>query len=385
MNLVYISNPSFFDMDLSLTKELFKQTELIFFLDLPPYSRNSTAMVFKTVLKKAGIYPATLFRELKEFSEYIDTNRTFIIYRTSEKTYSLSNLLLQYKIARMVEKINPDVVHCNNFLNFNFTYFLFTNKIKKVLTVHDPIPHSGENSKKDTAIRKLNYRYIKNIILLNKSQTEQFCLNSRIKSENIFFSRLGSYTYLKKYIPEKGYMLKRNQILIFGRISPYKGIEDLCMAFKLVATEFSDSKLIIAGSGEFNFNITEYSLSPNYDFINRYIPNTELVQLIQESQFVVCPYKDATQSGVIMTSFALNKPVIATNVGGLKEVIAHNQTGLLIEPNNIAKLADSIKWMFINPNNIKKMKKNIKNLNLNGDISWNNIVKDLVSIYSKLI
>jgi glycosyltransferase involved in cell wall biosynthesis len=159
----------------------------------------------------------------------------------------------------------------------------------------------------------------------------------------------------------------------------------LCMAFKLVATEFSDSKLIIAGSGEFNFNITEYSLSPNYDFINRYIPNTELVQLIQESQFVVCPYKDATQSGVIMTSFALNKPVIATNVGGLKEVIAHNQTGLLIEPNNIAKLADSIKWMFINPNNIKKMKKNIKNLNLNGDISWNNIVKDLVSIYSKLI
>lgn len=384
MKIVYISNPSFFDMDLSFTKELFKQTDLHFFIDLPTYSRSSTALQFKTTLRKAGIYPATIFSELKEFSDYIDLNRTIVIYRTSEKTYSVSNLMLQYKLAKAIQKINPDAIHSNNFLNFNFTYFLVTNKIPKVLTVHDPLPHSGETSKKDTSIRKFNYKFFNNIILLNQSQTEVFLMNSGKNLKNIFFSRLGSYIYLQKYNQEKGYIKKRNQILIFGRISPYKGIEELCRAFRFVINEFSDAKLIIAGSGEYNFNIAEYQVSPNYVFINRYIPNTELVQLIQESQFVVCPYKDATQSGVVMTSFALDQPVVATNVGGLKEMIVHNQTGILIEPNNIPQLANSINWLLKNPDVVKVMQNNIKNLNINGNLSWNNIAKDLVSVYSKL-
>lgn len=372
-------------MDLSLTKELFEQTKLFFFLDLPLYSRNSTALEFKTKLSKAGIYPATLFSELKEFSSYIDLNRTLVIYRTSEKTYSTSNLHLQYKLARLIKKLNPELIHSNNFLNFNFIYFLFTNRIPKILTVHDPIPHSGEIKKKDTIIRKLNYNFFSNIILLNQSQTEQFINASGKVFQNIFFSRLGSYTYLQKYKKKKNYNIKRKQILIFGRISPYKGIEELCMAFNLVISEYPESKLIIAGSGNFNFDITAYKLSQNYTFINRYIPNIELVQLINESEFVVCPYKDATQSGVIMTSFALDQPVVATNVGGLKEMIIHNKTGLLIEPNNISQLADSIKWMFKNPEAIKEMKNNIKKLNLSGALSWNVIAKELVSIYSKLI
>src|SRR5690606_26719718 len=103
-----------------------------------------------------------------------------------------------------------------------------------------------------------------------------------------------------------------------------------------------------------------------------------------ESQFVVCPYKDATQSGVIMTSFALNKPVIATNVGGLKEMIIHNHSGILIEPNNITKLSDSIKWMLSNPASVEEMKNNIYDLNSNGNLSWDIIAKDLITVYSKL-
>lgn len=383
MTIVYISDPSFFDMDLSLTKELFLQTNLYFLLDLPPYSRKSTALDFKTKVKKAGIYPATLFKELNEFSNFIDLNRTLVIYRTSKKTYSLSNILLQYKLAKKIKKIKPDKIHCNNFLSFNFTYFLISNKIPKVLTVHDPTPHSGEFSKKDNIIRKFNYKYFSNIILLNKTQTELFVANSNKLFENIYYSRLGSYTYLKKYDSEK-YIRDKNQVLFFGRISPYKGIEELCSAFRIIINDFPEAKLIIAGSGKYNFNITSYELSSNYLFLNRYIPNEELVKLIHESQFIVCPYRDATQSGVVMTSFALNQPVLSTNVGGLNEIIKHNQTGLLIEPNNIHQLTENIRWMLENPEKIEKMRENIKILNNSGNLSWNKIVKDLVSIYSGL-
>ncbi|GAA0879722.1 hypothetical protein GCM10009119_26910 [Algoriphagus jejuensis] len=384
MKVVYISSAPFFDMDLSLLKELFKGTDLHFFLDLPPYSRKSTALDFKTTIDVAGIYPAKYFEELNKFSDYIDLDRMSVIYRSSKKVYSASNLLLQYKFAKLIREFKPDVIHCNNFLNFNFLYFLYSNRNRKVLTVHDPVPHSGEASKKDNAIRKFNYRHISNIILLNNSQTDLFIGNSGKKPSNIFFSRLGSYTYLRKFGSQKKKAINPNQILFFGRISPYKGIEELCKAFRVVIDEFPESKLVIAGSGDFDFNVSEFKKFSNYTFLNRYIPNDELVTLIQESKFVVCPYKDATQSGVIMTSFALDTPVVATNVGGLKEMIVHNQTGLLIEPNSISALADSIIWMFKNPEVNIEMGNNIKRFNLNGSLSWESIVKDLVSIYSKL-
>ena len=116
---------------------------------------------------------------------------------------------------------------------------------------------------------------------------------------------------------------------------PYKGLDYLLPAMQHVHQQCPDCKLIVAGGGTFHFDITPYHTLSYIDVRNRFIPDSELVALIQHAAFMVCPYTDATQSGVIMSAYAFEKPVIATNVGGLPEMVSHQHYGLIIKERDI--------------------------------------------------
>ncbi|HEX6427231.1 MAG TPA: glycosyltransferase, partial [Niastella sp.] len=94
--------------------------------------------------------------------------------------------------------------------------------------------------------------------------------------------------------------------------------------------------------------------------IDKHIPNDELATLIQQAKFIVCPYKDATQSGVLMTAFGLNTPVIATDVGSFPEFIKDNVNGLLVPPGDPEKLADGMRFALRN-DHYKTLAQNINN------------------------
>ena len=83
-------------------------------------------------------------------------------------------------------------------------------------------------------------------------------------------------------------------------------------AFVKIHDTYPDVKLIVAGGGEFCFDDSLYKNLDYIEFRHRFIPDTELIDLIKHCKFMVCPYTDATQSGVIMSAFAFNVPVLAT-------------------------------------------------------------------------
>ena len=66
--------------------------------------------------------------------------------------------------------------------------------------------------------------------------------------------------------------------------------------------------------------------------VSEYMPNDQLVNYIKSCEFIVCPYRDASQSGVLMTAKAIGKIVIATNVGSFKEYINNEFDGIICEP-----------------------------------------------------
>jgi glycosyltransferase involved in cell wall biosynthesis len=134
-------------------------------------------------------------------------------------------------------------------------------------------------------------------------------------------------------------------VLFFGRISPYKGLEVLYQAAPRVAEAIPGVRIVVAGrpiSGYAPPAPPALSNGGSIEVIQRYIPNAELGSLFGAASVVVCPYVDATQSGVVLTAYAFDVPVVGTAVGGLPEYIIDGETGILVPPRDAVALADGL-------------------------------------------
>jgi len=163
-----------------------------------------------------------------------------------------------------------------------------------------------------------------------------------LPQEKVSYIPSGPLDVFKSFKPEYPIDTNEKYILFFGRISKYKGIEYLISAFNQISHIFPDIKLIIAGRGNLMFHLEE---NENIIFINRYIKTSELVGLIQNSLFIVVPYTDSTHSAVVATSYTFLKPVIASKVGGLPEIVRDGETGFLVKPKNVNELAEKMQKM----------------------------------------
>ena len=149
-------------------------------------------------------------------------------------------------------------------------------------------------------------------------------------------SRQIACDYLK-LDPESNYML------FFGIIRHYKGLDLLLKSIASQKLSHLNLKLIVAG--EFYENekryldmVKELGLDKQVLFTGSFIPKGDVRHYFAVSDLVVLPYLRATQSGITPVAYHFNKPVLVTNVGGLKEVVPHGRTGYVCEkdPDEIA-------------------------------------------------
>jgi glycosyltransferase involved in cell wall biosynthesis len=383
--ILYISNPFYLDYDLSLISHLSEETDLYYFLDISPFSIHATVLNVKNYIRTADILDGTAYGMADQFDQ-LPKDKTFIINRKTNRL-SFSNFFLQFRLARLIRKIDPDIIHFNTDFNHNYFLLHYLFRIPVICTIHDPIPHSGDDTFKEALKRSIFYRFITNFIILNNEQRNEFINRYKLHEKEVFVSTLGVYDYLlrNKPLKTKGkYSSSYNsiQILFFGRINKYKGIGNLLIAFKSIVSKYPGATLVLAGKGD--PEVSNIENQKNVFFINRHIENEELSRLIAESDFVVCPYTDATQSGVIMTAFAFCKPVIATDVGGLKNFVDDGVTGILIEPGNPEKLEEAIEKFILHPEILNQISRNILDKYHNGVSSWTSIARSTVEIYRSI-
>ena len=134
-----------------------------------------------------------------------------------------------------------------------------------------------------------------------------------------------------------------NIILFFGFIRKYKGLDLLLQAMKIVKEKtldgsFEGCKLLVAG--EFYEDKQPYldlidSLGIADQLILRtdFISDSEVRYYVSAADFVIQPYKNATQSGVTPLAYHFEKPMLVTNVGGLPALVPNKKVGLVAEPN----------------------------------------------------
>jgi glycosyltransferase involved in cell wall biosynthesis len=137
-------------------------------------------------------------------------------------------------------------------------------------------------------------------------------------------------------------------VLFFGTLTKYKGIEDLIKAFPAVQ-QATGARLVIAGYPAKDIDADELKaiaaaggVADHISWFLDYVPNEQVVPLLQMADVVAMPYRAITQSGILQIAYACGRPVVATRVGGLPDVIEHERSGLLVEPENPDDLAQGL-------------------------------------------
>jgi len=96
--------------------------------------------------------------------------------------------------------------------------------------------------------------------------------------------------------------------------------------------------------------------------MDSFIPAEEVKYIFSAADAVILPYREATQSGILQIAFNFHKPVIASDCGGLAELITNGETGIIVKENTPEKLAEAIN-LFYEKNYQEKFTENIKSEN----------------------
>lgn len=135
-------------------------------------------------------------------------------------------------------------------------------------------------------------------------------------------------------------------LLFFGYVRRYKGLHVLLRAMARLLP-LLDVHLLVVGEfyedeRPYREEISTLGLEDHVRLYSGYIPNAEVARFFSAADAVVLPYTSATQSGIAQIAYNFNLPVIATDVGGLAEVVLDGRTGFVVPPNDPEALAAAI-------------------------------------------
>ncbi len=176
----------------------------------------------------------------------------------------------------------------------------------------------------------------------------------------------------------------RKNILFFGLIREYKGLDILLEAFEGLGDEY---QLIVAGEpyGSFDKYSQIIGRSMAKDRIRlflQFIDDDDVADYFSAADVVVLPYRNATQSGISAISYHFEVPLIVTDTGGLQEMIGDRGTGLVAKECTREAVLEEMKRFFSDPEikascieNIKKEKERL---------SWNSFCRRLTEFASGL-
>jgi len=383
MKIIYFGEIHSTDSDFPLVKALQKAgIDVIYFVPLIDRFKRAGIIDIKKLPNKPGIYKASDFDELRIFKSYINLDKIFFIYYKEGRTH-LSTWITIFKTFILFRKLKADILHSVWPLSWLWKILYYLN-IPILQVVHDPIRHSNVKSKRDEDDRIIAFKKSAKLVLLNKAQLYEFMTLYNIPEEKIILSHMGYFDYFQGLDIKINHKNKYgNFILFFGQIFSYKGLEYLCEAMTKVHLKHPEINLVIAGKGNLYFNFSPYENLPYIKLLNEYIPLDKLVELLHDCLFSVCPYIDATQSGVVQTSFSAETPVIVTNVGALPETVTNRKTGLIIPPKDLDALICAINELIESPYLLDEMRDNIREWR--SKMNWNSIAQDYIKCYISIL
>lgn len=245
-------------------------------------------------------------------------------------------------ILQRIRDFAPDVVHYQGVHMWFDLALPLLRRYPLALTVHDFRPHPGDQHFRQTPFW---------IEMFARRHADQLIVHNRHVRELVIrhLDRVAEQVSIIPHIqvgqgPSAGADAEKEQlVLFFGRIWEYKGLEYLIRAEPLISARVPDVRILIAGRGEEFSRYRKMMAHPDRFIVdNEYVSEERAADYFRRASVVVLPYIEASQSGVIPMAYSAAKPVVATTVGGLPEMVEQGRTGFLVAPRDVRQLADAV-------------------------------------------
>jgi len=176
-------------------------------------------------------------------------------------------------------------------------------------------------------------------------------------------------------------------ILCVGRLVPQKGIEYFIRAIPSIAKRYPEAKFIIVGEG-WSRDILEAEARASGQGrkiqFTGFASDKEVINLMTSADVLVVPSVYEPFGIVALEGMASGVPVVASQVGGLSEVIEHNRTGLFVYPRSPESIAWGIDRVLSDPDHAKWLTENAKE-KLHKAYSWEAVAMKTVEVYRKVV
>ena len=291
--------------------------------------------------------------QLSQNGHYV---KKMIVPHIPIKNFKNPSFTILSTIKSIVDRESYDIVHG---FNIPSAYAMkYANGKKKVLSIHGVF---GDQ------IEKLHSKPISSIAKLAESQvlkwpdklTTDSKATQKIYKEkfNLDFEVLPSAIDTKQFSKIGNIEQISNQVCYIGRDTYEKGIDILKTA---------ESKI--------NGNVV-YCTNRSW---------VDAMFIMKSSSIVVVPSRIDSLPTTVKEAFFLNIPVVATNVGGIPELITHDKTGILVAPNDPEKLADAINNLLVDRVKSEKLAVNA-NIFLKNNMTWDVVLPKFINFYEKLL
>lgn len=334
-----------------------------------------TAALFKELKKKYEVslisykmqYPKFLFK--KPQKDYSDEKGKIEEAQFLLNTANPFNIV---KTALQIKKQKPDLVLMQwwhpYFAPCDVILLKLLKKCRVLFICHNVFPH--ERFPMDKILTKLTLKRGDGFITQSAMDAEDLkSIVPDAKCITAVHPTYGGFNYSHMSAEAARELLgiekEKKVLLFFGFVREYKGLKHLLCAMPSILKRLPDAELMVVG--EFGNDredylkiIEEEKLSSCLKLVDEYVPDTEIQKYFAASDLVILPYESATQSGIVQIAFGFHKPVAATCVGGLPDVITDGKTGYLVPAGDDPALADAV-VRFFEEDKAEEFRENIVN------------------------
>jgi len=312
-----------------------------------------------------------------------------------------------FRLSSIIKKETPTLIHereigWRTYLNFGGILLAKKNKIPYVLEVNAPILyergiyHSYFSCKIEEISEKVLFSRANRIIVVS-NVLKNYVMSKNIPSEKVIVVPNGANEKLlnpnisgKKI--RKKYNLENKRIICFsGSLDQeWQGIDEILKSAEMISSIDPTIYFLIIGDLK---EQDQTKNSPQNVIFTGAINHSDLPNYLAAADILLAPYKLKEQfkeigfynSPVKLFEYmAMGKPIIASNIGQISEVIEHGKTGLLIEPGNYQELTSNILTLFENKQLREELGVNARE-ELVRNYTWKINADKIVNVYKDLI